>query len=121
MSPTQRTMAQLRKLGFRTAVVERFNSFANVRIDLFGCFDVIAINPKEKRIVGVQCGIGTHHQEHCRKIKVDNRRIAKDWVDSGGEIQVWSWRALANYNKDGSRSKRDKWEPIVEDITTEDF
>jgi hypothetical protein len=36
MSPTQRSLAHLRRLGYQARVVERWNPFARVRQDLFG-------------------------------------------------------------------------------------
>jgi hypothetical protein len=51
MSPTGRTLAHLRKLGFpRVQVVEHWNPHARVRQDLFSCLDVLAIG---SNIVGV--------------------------------------------------------------------
>lgn len=42
-SPTQRTLAALRKLGYLAAVVEKWNHGAHIRQDLFGFIDVLAI------------------------------------------------------------------------------
>jgi hypothetical protein len=53
MSPTQRTLAFLRKQGYTAAITERWNSFARVRQDLYGVIDVLAIRPGE--VLGVQC------------------------------------------------------------------
>jgi hypothetical protein len=44
VTPTQRTLAHLRKQGMTVAVVEHWNAFARVRQDLFGVVDVLALS-----------------------------------------------------------------------------
>lgn len=51
-SPTQRSLAHLRSLGYRVAVVERWNPHARIRQDLFGVLDLLAVRDGE--ILGVQ-------------------------------------------------------------------
>ena len=53
MSPTQRTLAYLRKQGYTAVVTERWNHFAQIRQDLFGIVDVLALRGKET--LAVQC------------------------------------------------------------------
>ena len=43
VSPTQRTLAHLRKTYPLVQVVEHWNSFAGIRQDLFGIIDVLAV------------------------------------------------------------------------------
>ena len=43
MSPTQLSLKHLRQAGYIVAIVEHFNAFANVRQDLFGAFDILAV------------------------------------------------------------------------------
>ena len=46
-SPTQLTLAKLQKDHYPLAqVVEKWNSFGRVRVDLFGIIDVLAISEK---------------------------------------------------------------------------
>jgi hypothetical protein len=45
-SPTQRTLAALRKAGWTAQVVERWNAYAKIRVDLYGCVDILAIKPE---------------------------------------------------------------------------
>jgi hypothetical protein len=47
MTPTQRSMAYLKKEGYRVAVVERWNPHARIRQDLFGVIDLLAIRLAE--------------------------------------------------------------------------
>src|SRR3990167_10418286 len=54
-SPTARSLAALRQRGCLAAVVEHFNPHARIRQDLFGAFDVLAIEPGQPRVLFVQC------------------------------------------------------------------
>lgn len=59
MSPTQRTIRELKNQGRKCAIVEKWNAYAGplgIRQDLFGIIDVIALDP-QRGVVGVQsCG-----------------------------------------------------------------
>lgn len=53
MSPTKRTLKYLRKQGCQlVAVTEHWNPWANIRQDLFGIIDVLAI--KDDTVIAVQ-------------------------------------------------------------------
>lgn len=52
-SPTQRSLAHLRKLGMTADVVEYWNSFARQRKDLFSIIDIVALSP-DGQTIGVQ-------------------------------------------------------------------
>ena len=69
-SPTQRTLKMLRDCGWKCQVVERWNSFAKIRIDLFGIIDIVALT--DKGIVGVQATAGSSHSARLKKIKIEN-------------------------------------------------
>ncbi len=47
MSPTEKTLAWMRKNGYFATVVERWNSFAGLRQDLYGVIDVIGLKKGE--------------------------------------------------------------------------
>jgi len=59
MSPTQRSLAHLKELGYTAKVVERWNPFAKIRQDLFGT-DVLVLKPGEPVLV-VQATTGSNH------------------------------------------------------------
>lgn len=59
MSPTQRSLAHLKALGYHAKVVEKWNPFAKIRQDLFGA-DVLALKPGEPVLV-VQATPGSNH------------------------------------------------------------
>ena len=116
LSPTQRTLRELRQLGRVCGIVERFNAHAGpfgVRQDLFGFIDIIALDP-ERGIVGVQ-SCGQSHAAHKRKILEERNQEALEWLKCGGTIELWSWtkRKL----KRGGKALR--WVPRIECITTE--
>ena len=92
ISPTQNTLKQLRKNGYLCQVVERFNMFAKVRVDLFGIIDIVAIKPKE--ILGVQATSAINHTTRAAKAKASDS--LKAWKEAGGKFEVWSWRKVKN-------------------------
>lgn len=52
LSPTQRTLAEMRKRGYACFVTEYWHAFANIRKDLAGFIDVLCLGDNE--IIGVQ-------------------------------------------------------------------
>jgi hypothetical protein len=146
-SPTQRSLAECRKRGLTVQVVERWNSHARVRVDLFGVIDLVAlIPPKENlggtcciykrpydccageytcatcgttnhlvpgRILGIQACAGSSHSKRLAKILAEPR--ARQWVESGGLLEVWS------FSKRGPRGKAKRWALRVDSVTVERF
>ena len=91
-SPTQRTLALLRKGGWTAEVVEKWIPGANIRKDLFGFIDVVAIRGKE--ILGVQCTSYSNISARVKKIEEhDNVAAVRD---AGIGIQVHGWRKKDN-------------------------
>jgi hypothetical protein len=116
ISPTQRTLKELRKRGRTCEVVEKWNQFAGPygkRKDLFGYIDIIALDPI-KGIVGVQ-SCGQSHSEHKKKILGECRDKAIEWLKCGGTIELWSWTKRVVVR--GKKAMR--WTPRVEEITLE--
>lgn len=107
-SPTQRSLKFLRENGYTAQVVERWNSFAKVRQDLFGFIDIVAINPKMGGVLGVQTTSATNMSSHRKKI-LENE-VAPIWLRGGNRIQLIVW------SKKGPRGKRKVWTATVEDI-----
>lgn len=65
-SPTQRTLAEMRKRGYICEVVERWNQFAKIRQDLFGFIDVLCLGDNE--VIGVQATSAGNVAARVRKI-----------------------------------------------------
>lgn len=111
-SPTARTLQELRECGYTAQVVERYNAFARVRQDLFGCIDIVAMPPANYRldlIIGIQCCAGSSHAAHRDKIMLETRLV--DWIRCGGSFELWSW------SKAGKRGERKEWTKRVERFT----
>lgn len=88
MSPTQRTLAKLRKDGYLAAVVEKWNPHARCRQDLFGVVDVIGLGHGET--IAVQCTSASHVAERVQKIE-DSEAIT-EMRDAGWTVVVHGWR-----------------------------
>lgn len=92
MSPTQRTLAEMRKRGYLCEVVERWNPHARVRNDLYGFIDVLCIADTET--IGVQATSGSNVSARVKKI-ADAENTAR--VRSAGwRILVQGWTKQKN-------------------------
>jgi hypothetical protein len=91
VTPTARSLAHLRKAGYIAAVVEKWVPQAKIRIDLFGCLDVLAVG--HGHTVGIQCTSGSNASSRLKKLQ------ASDAVpvlrEAGWKIQVHAWRKSA--------------------------
>jgi hypothetical protein len=88
MSPTARTLTYLRRLGFTADVCERWLPRANIRKDLFGCIDILAIKPGEP-VLGVQATSGNNISARLTKARA--LLTLKTWLASGCVFEVWGW------------------------------
>ena len=124
MSPTQRTLALLRKQGYKSWIVERFLGYAGKfgkRQDMFGIIDIIAITSDET--LGVQCCSGTG-SEHWKKLTTEKNQECYDWlINSDRKLQIWGWRQLRKkgYTTSGKRRKGKEWIPKILNITLDDL
>ena len=109
MSPTQRTLAMLRKDGWTAAVVERFNPHAKVRQDLFGFIDLVAVRPDHPGVLAVQACVTGDQSKRLAKIAEEPR--ARTWLAAGNPIQVIGWA------KRGARGKRKTWTVSITPVT----
>ena len=121
MSPTQRTLAELRRLGYLAAVVEHWNPHARIRQDLFGCIDVLAIGPRVELAdpyvlvpvrhdgpltitLAVQATSGSNVAARIEKLTASPalpRLIAAGW-----RVEVWGWRKMARSRRWELRRER---------------
>lgn len=88
MSPTQRTLRRLRDAGYLAGVVERWVPGANIRSDLFGFIDVLAI--REGEILGVQTTSASNMSARIAKI-TEHENVAAV-RKAGVRIEVDGWR-----------------------------
>jgi hypothetical protein len=102
-SPTQLSLKKLREEGYTVQVVEYWNSFARIRIDLFGFIDIIALKGKE--VLAVQTTSASNMSARCKKI-ADHENLGSV-REAGWTIHVHGW------HQDDKR----KWHCKVKDIS----
>ena len=118
ISPTQRTLRELRAQGRIAGIVERWNAHAGKfgqRSDLFGFIDIICLDPI-KGIVGIQ-SCGQAFNEHLKKITQEKNEEVYEWLRCGGKIELYGWRKVKL--KRGGKAMR--WQPRIKEITLEDL
>ena len=104
-SPTQRSLAFMRKSGFTACIVEKFlparggMKFPR-RIDAFGIGDLLACRPGQ--IVLVQTTTAVHMADHRAKILAIPEFYK--WKEAGGLVLLHGW------SKKGPRGKRKLWQ-----------
>lgn len=123
-TPTQRTLAALRKQGRPCEVVERWIDYhrkpgqsgpLGIRKDLFGIIDIIALD-HERGVVGVQCCAGSGYSAHWKKITQEYAENTKQFLMTPGTaLELWAWRKI----KKVRGGKAMVWEARVTEITIE--
>ena len=116
MSPTQRALAHCKKMGWVAQVVEKWNPYARIRQDLFGCIDLLVLDGKPG-VLGVQVTSGANVAARLQKALAEPR--LKPWLECGSRFQVWGYRKLAVIKKDGKKGKAKRWELRVEELRLE--
>jgi hypothetical protein len=83
-SPTQLSLAWLKKEGYLAEVVEKWIPGANIRKDLWGWCDIVAIRDEET--VAVQCTSWDNISSRCKKIAEirHSRPSKKGWLEHLG-------------------------------------
>lgn len=119
-SPTARTLAHLRKLGYDADTVERYNHHKRRKNDYIGIIDVIAFTDNSVltgrgEFLGVQATsdeTGGNGSERIKKALAEPR--LKRWLRAGGRMEVWAWRKLQQKTKAGKTIER--WHPKITSI-----
>lgn len=88
-TPTQKSLAYLRALGWECHIVEKWNPFAKVRQDAFGFGDILACKPGVG-IALIQTTSLTGIMARWRKIAKNPQ--AKKWKQSRGAILLHGWK-----------------------------
>ena len=88
MTPTQRSLAHLRGMGYTAEVVERWLSFARRRQDLFGIIDIVCLGDGET--VGVQTTSSSNVSARVKKITASEHLPALR--RAGWRLLVHGWR-----------------------------
>ena len=99
MTPTQLSLKHLRTEGYTCAVVERWNQYARIRQDLYGCIDILAIRPGAT--LAVQTTAAPHASERLKKM---------EGLESVLTMILAGWRVVVHeWGKRGARGKRKTW------------
>ena len=113
-SHMQRTKKELKKLGIKHQVVERYHPRSKkypfgCKEDLFNIIDLIAL---DGGVVGIQV-CGADWTPHIRKITQDEAESTRAWLGDGrARLEVWGWRKL----KKKRGGKQMVWKPRVADV-----
>ena len=89
-SITPTAMQEMRAMGYLVARVEHWNPFAKPfgkRVDLFGCIDLLGIEPVNQITLGVQVTSRANVSQRLRKIESLDNALA--WLRTGHGLQVW--------------------------------
>jgi len=92
VSPTQRSLAYLRELGYHVEIVEKWNHFTKQRKDLWGWADLLAIRRDE--VLAVQV---TASAVAARIKKIEASDTLPLVREANIRVEVHGWRKL----KDG--------------------
>lgn len=100
-SPTQKTLAELRKKGYMAAVVEKWNTHARIRQDLYGIIDVLAV--MDKVTLGIQATSGGNVNARVKKALESPTLV--NWLSGGTRaFSVWGWQKV------GEKGKAKHWQ-----------
>lgn len=111
--PASRSLKHLRDNGYTAQVVERWNQFARVRQDLFGCIDIVAIKSDLNGVYGVQTTSTGNMSARVEKIKQEP--IMRLWLEAGNTLVVHGWA------KRGKAGKRKLWTLKEREVTLKDL
>lgn len=111
-SPTSRSLKLLRDDEYTAQVVEYWNSFARIRVDLFNVIDIVAVRPGE--CLGVQTT--TYSNMGARRKKILASEKAHMWLQAGCLLHIHGWKKT----KPNAWS-RHRWECRTQVITLEDY
>ena len=111
-SPTSRTLAHLRGLGYLCQVVEQWLPHQRIRRDLFGIGDVFALMPGEAPLL-VQCTSGSNVAARITKALALTQLPTV--LASGVAVEVWGWRLA------GARGRRKTWQLTRRQIVLADL
>ena len=90
MTPTQRTLEEIRKRSHHVAIVEKWNSHCRIRQDLFGFADLISFDRDDVYLWQVTAGAVA-----ARVAKIKELDVAKHWTDANSRaLFVVGWRTL---------------------------
>ena len=118
LSPSQRTIRELKDRGIICGVVERWIPNpklpgGGMRKDFLNIIDIVALDAGA--VLGIQCTGASGFAEHDRKILSSEMSI--EWLKAGAALELWSWRRVKL--RRGSKALR--WKPRIKRYELSDF
>jgi hypothetical protein len=108
ISPTKRSLDRLRAAGYQTAVTEKWNPHAEIRQDLFGWCDLVAIRADKPGVLGVQTTTVSHQANRLSKLVAIP--AVRTWLLAGNRVEVHGWKR-----------RRGRWDVTRRVVTIEDL
>lgn len=105
--PTERCLIYCRDRGWQPAVVEKWNPHVGIRQDLYGIIDIIALD-EEQGVLGIQACPGGAVAAHLEKA-LEEKRLQR-WLEKDNRFEIWGWRQIVAYRKNGKKAKRKRWD-----------
>jgi hypothetical protein len=87
MTPSQRTIAHLKELGYKTANVEHYSFYTKRRHDLYGCIDILAVGNCETLAVQVT----SKSNMSSRIKKIQESEYLAEMLRSNWRVIVHGW------------------------------
>ena len=112
-SPTQRTLAMLRRTCSHVAIVEKWIPQTCQRKDVWGFGDILALDGQPGSLL-VQCTSGSNVSARVHKIAEECAEAAGAWLLAGNRIQVIGFR-----KRKPRGQKVARWEPRIVHVTLE--
>jgi len=80
-------------MGYRVAIVEKWNPHAHIRQDMFGIFDLVAIHRTRKETIGIQTTSASNVSHRVEKMSdTDHIGAVMDALGARWRVQVHGWR-----------------------------
>lgn len=92
MSPTALSLRLLRQCGYVAAVAERWIPGRNIRVDLFGCGDLVACHRAEPGPLMIQATTASNLSSRIKKAQAQPGLRA--WLACGGRFECWGWSKI---------------------------
>lgn len=93
-SPTQRSLKLLRGEDYTAQVVEKYITWTQRRIDLFGFIDIVAMKAGSPGLLGVQTTSGSNLTKRIKKATALPE--CELWLLTGNSLEFHGWRKLKN-------------------------
>ncbi|HEV3144838.1 MAG TPA: hypothetical protein VGZ47_13190 [Gemmataceae bacterium] len=87
----------MRRSGYQAEVCERWIPRANIRKDLFGILDIVAIGRGENGVLWIQAT--TAPNLSARRRKAQAAPALRTWLAAGNRFELWAWS-----------QRNDRWE-----------